>query len=153
MKTRIYIDTSVIGGYYDNEFMVDTRLFFNRIEKKNFDIYLSEVSHAELSVAPQKVRNVLKRIPLDCLIELQFTEEAKQVADIYIKDKVLGIASLNDAYHIAIATVNRIDVVVSWNFKHIVNFNKIRLFNAVNLKLGYPAIDIRSPKELISYEN
>lgn len=75
------------------------------------------------------------------------------MADAYIEDNVLGTASLNDAYHIAMATVNQLDVVVSWNFKHIVNFNKIRLFNAVNLKLGYPAIDIRSPKELISYEN
>ena len=65
----------------------------------------------------------------------------------------MGKASLNDAYHIAIATVNRMDVLVSWNFKHIVNLDKIRLFNAINMKLGYPIIDIRPPKELIKYED
>ena len=60
---------------------------------------------------------------------------------------------MDDAYHIAIATVNRVDVLLSWNFKHIVNWDKIRLFNAINMKNGYPSIDIRSPKELLKYED
>ena len=60
-------------------------------------------------------------------------------------EKVLGQASMNDAYHIAIASVNRLDCLISWNFKHIVNFDKIKLFNSINLKLGYPQIDIRTP--------
>ncbi len=71
----------------------------------------------------------------------------------YINEKILGVASMDDAYHIAIATVNRIDVLLSWNFKHIVNWDKIRLFNAINMKNGYPSIDIRSPKELLKYED
>jgi len=69
------------------------------------------------------------------------------LAETYIAEKTLGKASLNDAYHIAIATINRINVLVSWNFKHIVNLNKIRLFNSVNVKLGYSLIEIRCPKE------
>ena len=92
-------------------------------------------------------------IPQECIVVLEFSEEAQQLANNYIEEKVLGKASLNDAYHIAIATVNRIDVLVSWNFKHIVNLDKIRLFNAINMKLGYPTIDIRAPKELIKYED
>ncbi len=51
--------------------------------------------------------------------------------------------------HIAVATLGRVDVVVSWNFKHIVNLNRIRLYNSVNLKLGYPMIEIRSPREVL----
>lgn len=84
---------------------------------------------------------------------LDFSKEARELADKYISEKALGTASLNDAYHIAIATVNRIDVLASWNFRHIVNLDKIRLFNAINLKFRYPVIDIRAPKELIRYED
>lgn len=93
------------------------------------------------------------KIPMDCLVILDFTKEAQELAENYLNEKILGKASFNDAYHIAIATVNRIDVLVSWNFRHIVNLDKIRLFNSINMKLGYPAIEIRSPKELIKYED
>jgi len=153
MKPRIYIDTSVIGGYYDKEFETDTKLFFDGIRTRNYNVYLSEISNIELLPAPQRVKDLVKEIPSDCLIFLNFTEEAEELAEKYLAEKILGKASMNDAYHIAIATVNRIDVLVSWNFKHIVNLDKIRLFNAVNMKYGYPSIDIRTPKELIKYED
>ncbi len=128
-------------------------MFFKRIINKEYNIHLSEISDFELLSAPQQVKDVVKLIPPDCLIKLEFTKEAEELADSYITEKILGKASLDDAYHIAIATINRIDVLISWNFKHIVNLDKIRLFNALNLKLGYPVIDIRSPKELIKYED
>jgi len=75
------------------------------------------------------------------------------LAETYLNERILGKASLNDAYHIAIATVNRLDVLVSWNFKHIVNYDKIKLFNSINLRLGYPIIEIRSPKDFLRNEN
>jgi predicted nucleic acid-binding protein len=153
MRQRIYIDTSVIGGYFDEEFEADTRLFFERIFNKDFDIFISEISTVELLQAPEHVKEVMGQIPSDCLTKLEFSEDAQELASNYLKEKILGAASLNDAYHIAIATANRIDILVSWNFRHIVNVDKIRLFNAVNLKLGYPVIDIRSPNELIKYED
>ena len=153
MSLRVYIDTSVIGGYYDKEFETDTKLFFKRIRNKDFIIYISQISNIELLPAPQKVKDLIAEIPPECLINLDFTEEARNLANTYIKEKILGKASFNDAYHIAIATVNRIEVLVSWNFKHIVNLDKIHLFNGVNLKSGYPVIDIRTPKELIKYED
>jgi predicted nucleic acid-binding protein len=152
MKQRIYIDTSVIGGYFDEEFEADTIKMFDRIRNKDFDVYFSEISSGELILAPQKVKELFNEIPIDCLFELEFTEEIMDLANNYIEENILTEKSLNDAYHIAHATVNRIDILVSWNFRHIVNLNKIRLFNAVNLKLGYPVIDIRSPKELLIYE-
>jgi len=153
MKQRIYIDTSVLGGYFDKEFETDTKLFFKRIEKKEILIHLSEISQIELLPAPQHVKGLVQTIPQDCLVMLDFSKEGQELANNYISEKALGTASLNDAYHIAIATVNRIDVLASWNFRHIVNLDKIRLFNAINLKFGYPVIDIRAPNELINYED
>lgn len=81
------------------------------------------------------------------------SDDAKLLAEAYINEKVLGKSSLNDAYHIALATINRLDCLVSWNFKHIVNYDKIKLFNSINLKLGYPLIDIRTPLEFLKDES
>jgi predicted nucleic acid-binding protein len=153
MQLRIYIDTSVIGGYFDDEFEVDTKAFFKRIFNKEFIIYFSEISEAELSLAPDFVKELKTRIPTECYKFLELDNETRDLAMTYINEKILGKSSLNDAFHIAIATVNRLDVVVSWNFKHIVNFDKIKLFNSTNLRLSYPLIDIRSPKEFIRYES
>lgn len=58
-----------------------------------------------------------------------------------------------DAQHIATATISRVDVLVSWNFKHIVNLEKIHGYNSVNLRLGYPILEIRTPIEVIDYED
>lgn len=143
----------MLGGYFDKEFEVDTKLFFKRVFAKEYDIYLSEISNIELLPAPQYVKDLADSIPTDCLVIVDFSNEAQELANQYVDEKILGKASLNDAYHIAIATVNRIDVLVSWNFRHIVNLDKILLFNGVNMKLGYPVIDIRAPKELIRYED
>ena len=153
MKPRIYIDNSVIGGYYDEDFEQETKQFFQRIEKKDFYVYFSEVNEAELSLAPEHVRKLKNKIPTECYRFIELDEEARQLGNAYIEEKILGQASLNDAYHIAIASVNRLDVLVSWNFRHIVNYNKIILFNSVNLKLGYPTIDIRTPREMLKYDD
>jgi predicted nucleic acid-binding protein len=153
MRPRIYIDTSVIGGYFDEEFEDPTRKLFERIRNKDFDIYFSEVNEAELVLAPPKVQDVKKMIPADCYKYLELSDEIRELALRYISEKTLGQGSLNDAYHIALASVNRLDCLVSWNFKHIVNFDKIKLFNSINLKLGYPLIDIRTPLEFLKDEN
>ncbi len=152
MRQRIYIDNSVIGGYFDEEFEEATKKLFDRIKAKDFDIYFSEVNETELSLAPKHIRDIKKLIPTDCYKYLDLNDDAKKLAETYVSEKALGQASMNDAYHIAIASVNRLDCLVSWNFKHIVNFDKIKLFNSVNFKLGYPLIDIRTPLEFLKYE-
>ena len=149
MKQRIYIDTSVIGGYCDTEFETATRQLFERIVNKEFDVYFSEVNEEELLFAPQQVKEVKDLIPADCFYYLEITEEARQLAQLYISERALGKASENDAYHIALASINRIDCLISWNFKHIVNYDKIRMFNAVNMRFGYPLINISSPLEFL----
>jgi predicted nucleic acid-binding protein len=151
-RQRIYIDTSVIGGYYDVEFEMATRQLFKRIVNKEFDIFFSEVNETELITAPQHVKDVKNLIPSDCFHYISVTDEAEVLMQLYISEKTLGKASENDAYHIALASINKIDCLISWNFKHIVNYDKIKMFNAVNMRFGYPLIDICSPLEFIKYD-
>ena len=143
----------MIGGYYDEIFASDTQVFFKRIENKEFQIFFSNVNETELNLAPDHIQKVKSKIPSDCLKHVVLDEESKTLGEQYIDARILAWKNLNDAYHIAIASVNRLDLLVSWNFKHIVNYDKIRLFNSVNLKLGCPEIDIRTPQELINYED
>jgi predicted nucleic acid-binding protein len=149
MKQRIYIDTSVIGGYFDKEFSEATRQLFARIADREFDVYFSEINEAELQNAPPQVKSVKELIPADSYHYIEMSDEVKVLALLYISEKALGKASRNDAYHIALASVNRIDCLISWNFKHIVNYDKIKMFNAINMRFGYPLIDIRSPLEFL----
>jgi predicted nucleic acid-binding protein len=156
MKNRklvLYIDTSVIGGYYDIEFERETKLLFQAVLNNEFDIVYSNITDDELINAPEKVRNLLSTIPNSNKTRIELTEDAMQLADAYIAENVVGKTSREDCFHIALATIYKADVLVSWNFKHIVNVIRIRGYNAVNMKLGYQTIDIRSPKEIIVYEN
>lgn len=78
--------------------------------------------------------------------------EAIELADRYAAHGILPPKFRNDMLHIAIATVSNADVVASWNFRHIVRFDKIQLFNAVNIESGYKPIAIHSPREIASHD-
>ena len=151
-KLNLYLDTSVIGGYFDVEFEDVTKILFQNILKNEFHIIYSTVTEDELINAPKKVRELLNSIPDKFKTRIELTEESVMLGDAYIEENVVGKTSREDCFHIALATIYKADILVSWNFKHIVNVYRIRGYNAVNLKLGYSAIDIRSPKEIISYE-
>jgi len=114
VKLRIYIDTSIVGGFFDKEFAEPTKALFERLKRKEVVFVLSNVLKKELLNAPQQV---------------------------------------DDCQHIAIATINKVDILASWNFKHIVNISRIRGYNSVNMKNGYTTLEIRNPRELIEYEN
>lgn len=152
MKLRVYIDTSVIGGCLDEEFKSASKKLIDKFISGEMKVIISELTTLELQDAPIEVKNILKRIPVRNVEQVELTEEAVNLARKYITGGVIGNSKLVDAEHIAIATVNRVDVVVSWNFKHIVNLERIHGFNAVNLKAGYPLLEIRSPWEVITYE-
>ena len=107
----------------------------------------------ELINAPQKVRELLYNYSSDKFERIELTEEAIKLAGTYIAEKVVEKTSLVDCRHIALATINKVDVLVSWNFKHILNLDKIKECNSVNLRLGYHLIEVRSPKNLINYGN
>ncbi len=149
---RIYLDTSVIGGYYDSEFEEDTRILFEKIKLEQFHVVLSDITEGELQEAPEMIRNLFTELSAGLSTKIELTEEAVQLADTYLAEKVVGKTSRVDCFHIALATIHQVDILVSWNFKHIVNVQRIRGYNAVNMKMGYPTIDIRSPKEIIYYE-
>jgi predicted nucleic acid-binding protein len=153
MKQRIYIDTSVIGGFYDEEFQEDTRALFQRLENNEIVFVVSDLLDLELLEAPERVRELIGKYSAEKFERVLLTEDAIQLADAYITEKVVGRTSLEDCRHIALATINRVDVLASWNFKHIVNLDRIKGYNSVNLRLGFPMIEIRSPKDLIKYGN
>lgn len=83
---------------------------------------------------------------------LRLTEPAAELAQRYLAERVLGPGMLADAEHIAMASVARVDVLVSWNFKHIVNLQRIHGYHDVNRRLGYPALEIRTPREVLGDE-
>ncbi|MBI5471831.1 MAG: PIN domain protein [Ignavibacteriae bacterium] len=153
MKKRVYIDTSVVGGYFDEEFSVPTKRFFQRVEKKEITLVVSDLMELELANAPTQVRQLLLQFPHDCFERIELAEDVVRLADAYISEGVVGKTSIEDCRHIALATVNNVDVLASWNFKHIVNLDRIQGYNSVNLKFGYPIIEIPSPEELVKYEN
>ncbi len=151
MKSRIYIDTSVVGGYFDEEFSEPTKKLFERLENKEIIFVISDLLELELIGAPQNVRELLYNFSADKFERIHLTEDAIQLADTYITEKVIGKTSLEDCRHIALATINKVDVLASWNFKHIVNLDRIKGYNSVNYRFGYPMIEIRSPKDLVNY--
>jgi predicted nucleic acid-binding protein len=151
-KIKLYFDTSVIGGYYDKEFENETQLIFKDVIENKYALSISDLTIRELIKAPDNVRNLLKDKQISHSI-LLVNDEVLDLAKEYIRENVVGETSFEDCIHIALATVNEIDILVSWNFKHIVNINRIRGYNAINIKNGYSHLEIRSPKDIIEYED
>ncbi len=152
-RQRLYLDTSVFGGFYDEEFVEFTVPLFNRLNSREFKLLFSTVTQDELENAPEKVRNLVKQLKADNTEFLEITDEAVDLATEYIDEKVVGKTSYADCLHIALATINRADYLISWNFKHIVNVQRIRGYNAINLKNGYQLLEIRSPRDFVNYED
>jgi predicted nucleic acid-binding protein len=152
VKPRIYIDTSVFGGYFDEEFRDHTIPLFDRIKNGEFIILFSTVTQDELENAPEKVKDLLKSLKADLTEFIEITNDTIDLASEYVIEKVVGKTSYADCLHIALATINRVDFLVSWNFKHIVNMERIRGYNSINIKNGYKQLEIRSPREFEKYE-
>ena len=123
--------------------------FDERIIKGNKVLMVSGITLRELSLAPEQVQEIYKKIPGEYIEYIEITNEVELLAKKYVSEKAVSSKFLGDAYHIAAATIHRVDVLVSWNFKHIVNINRIRLYNSVNLKYGYNLIEIRTPMEVL----
>jgi len=150
-KLRIYVDTSVFGGAFDHEFMDTSTTLFNQIRKGLFSLCVSEVVLREIENAPEKVRSFLNKL-LSVSEIVPITKECIELREQYIKKGIVSRKYLDDALHVASATIARCDIIVSWNFKHIVHYEKISLYNAINKLNGYKEIFINSPSEVIIYE-
>jgi len=152
MKSRIYTDTSVLGGCEDEEFAGHSVRLMEGFVRGELVLVLSGLTVQELAEAPAEIRRRLARVPEAHIETLQLDAEAKELAEAYIAAGVLTAKMRADAQHIAMATVGRVDVLVSWNFQHIVNLRRIHGYNSVNLRKGYPMIEIRTPREVLSDE-
>jgi hypothetical protein len=152
MALRIYADTSVIGGYEDEEFLDASRRLIRSFAAGEFIMVLSELTLRELDQAPSSLRAVLATIPEAFVEILSLTDDAHDLASAYIEGGVLPESKRADALHIAIATLGRVDVLVSWNFRDMVNLHRIHGYNSVNLRRGYPMLEIRSPVEVLHVE-
>ncbi len=148
-RLRIYPDTSVFGGLFDDEFRVPSVTFWDAVAGGAFDVVVSALTEAELRRAPERVRAMVARVPRDWLVTVRESAEADELGRAYVLRGVVPERMWNDALHVALATIAGAQVVVSWNFRHMVNVTRIRSYQAVNLEMGYPTIDIRTPKEVV----
>ena len=153
MKQRFYFDTSVFGGVYDIEFDEVTLQLFERVKLGQVICVYSDLTESELVDAPEKVREYFESLPKRNMERVLVNDEIIDLASKYIEEKVVGETSFDDCLHIAAATINEVDLLVSWNFKHIVNVYRIRGYNSINLRMNYTSLEIRSPKEIIQYED
>lgn len=149
-RLLIYADASVIGGCEDTEFKEESLALLEAFKRGEHMLVLSQHTLRELLGAPAEVRNRLNEVPVEHQLLIEDDPEAFNLADAYLGRRIVGPGSRADALHVALATVGRVDVLVSWNFRHIVNFGRIRLFNAVNIELGYGLLEIRTPREVLS---
>lgn len=146
---RIYLDTSVFGGYFEPEFEIWTKILFDKIQKGDYKFVYSKLTDIELNPAPERVKNLAKILQQGSFEFIDFSDRALELAEYYLKENVVGKTSRADCIHIALATLNHVDVLVSWNFKHMVNINRIRGYNAVNYKFGHKILEIRTPREIL----
>jgi hypothetical protein len=149
IKPNIYIDTSVIGGCFDDEFSEVSNELFEEFKSGKKIAVVSDITLLELKDAPKYVKNKLDEIPAEFKKIISFTDEATELANKYINEKIISINFKEDARHIALATIERVDILASWNFKHVVNVVRINGYNSINLKEGYHLLEIRSPLEIL----
>ena len=153
MKQRFYFDTSVFGGVYDIEFEEETLQLFERVKLGKIVCVYSDLTETELIKAPQNVKKYFNELPKENTERVIVNGEIIELATKYLEEKVVGKTSFDDCLHIATATLNKVDMLVSWNFKHIVNIYRIRGYNSINIKMNYSSLEIRSPKEILEYED
>jgi predicted nucleic acid-binding protein len=150
---RFYFDTSVFGGVFDVEFEEATLQLFERVKLGQLICVFSDLTETELLNAPENVKLHFKNLSVENTERVIVTDEILLLATKYVEEKVVGQTSFDDCIHIATATIYKADILVSWNFKHIVNVYRIRGYNSINIRSNYQALEIRSPKEILKYED
>ena len=149
MKLRVYLDTSVFSAYCDSRVtdrQAATEEFWAR--REDFDLATSETAREELAEVPDEaVRTRLWALLQEVKIE-PVTQEMRELARHYIGAGVFSPVMLNDALHVAAAVLTRQDVVLSWNFKHLVNRRRRAQVNQVNISLGLATVEIVAPPEV-----
>ena len=148
-RVRVYADTSVYGGVFDTEFAFASSKFFEEVRAGRFQLVLSATVGEEIAGAPALVRQFFETVRKG-VEEVPVSRDAVELEEAYIAAGIVGARWQTDALHVALASVPRCQLIVSWNFNHIVHFDKIGLYNAVNALHSYGAIAIHSPPEVIN---
>lgn len=156
---KIYLDTSIYGvisNKKDYRYILTKNLFDVILNNNVIRIYYSPILLHELKGAPVRSRKILEKLILNKKAkQLRHRDEIKHLAYTYMNEGVLTPKSIEDAAHIAYASFYNIDLVLTWNMKHMANFIAKEKYNDVNLRLGYPAIRIRTGEEgykLLTYK-
>jgi hypothetical protein len=147
-KMRVYLDASVFGGYFDDEFAESTKPFFDALLAGQATALISDTLVRELAGAPERVRDLLRQVMTGNCIYLEAGDETDDLRDAYLTAGVLPPKWADDALHVSHASVARADVMVSWNFKHLVNPSRIRAFDGVNTTQGYGPVVIMTPLDV-----
>ena len=148
---KVYVDTSVFGGFFDREFSEPSKVFFDEIKRQRFTLVTSAVVQAEIAPSPENVRKLFDEMIM--MADMAHVDSAAlNLQESYLKEGIVTANSSNDALHVALATTAKCDLIASWNFKHIVHCEKIPKYNAINTLQGYSGIGIFSPLEVIAEE-
>ena len=147
---KVYADTSVFGGVCDEEFAEPSKEFFDEVKSGKFSLVVSALVQAEIAAAPEEVQGFFRRVAEAAEIA-ELTQEVLELRNAYLNAGVVTPKSIDDAAHVAVATISGCRMIISWNFKHIVHFQKIPKYNAVNALKGYRSIEIFSPSQVIDY--
>ncbi|MCL2744422.1 MAG: hypothetical protein FWE67_11290 [Planctomycetaceae bacterium] len=146
---RVYVETSVISGMFDSDdHPVKTQPFWDAVKRGEICVVLSDALEDENRHSPQHVRDFFAAIPKTQIERIISTEESDRLAAVYVAARIVSPRHLTDSKHVALATVARADAIVSWNCRHIVNDNRIDIYNDINEALGYPRIEIRTPDKV-----
>ena len=146
---RVYVDSSVVGGAFNKRTAQETRPFWEAVQRGEMVVILSDVLEKELRKAPERARDYVDTLPKSQIERVLSTNESDSLAAQYIAENVVGESSFDDCAHVALATIAHADVLVSWNMKHLANLDRKRGYNSVNMKLGYPQIEILTPNMVI----
>ena len=150
LPERVYVESSVVSGVFDsNDHPVRVKPFWDAVFAGKIRVVLSDTLEDEIALAPQHVREFYRTIPESQIEQIVATDESNRLSARYIAEGIVTENSKNDSRHVALASVARVDVLVSFNCTHIVKLNRIRKYNAINVLLGYPTIEIRTPDEVI----
>ena len=150
-KLKLYLDTSIFNFVFADDAPQErdlTRKFFKQVDQ--YEIYFSDIVIKEVARCHSPKReNILRLIDQHDFEELSLDEQARILARKYIKEGIIPAKYMDDAHHIAIASVNGIDAILSWNFEHIVKLKTKREVVGINMFMGYGPIDIYSPLEVV----
>ncbi|MBN1341419.1 MAG: type II toxin-antitoxin system VapC family toxin [Phycisphaerae bacterium] len=149
---RAYADTSVFGGAFDEEFARASHIFFEQVRSSRLRLVLSPIVEEEISDAPDEVGKLYASIASISEVA-PLTAEVVRLQEAYLEASIVGRRWAADALHVAHASVHGCQVIVSWNFKHIVHYDKVAMYNAINTREGFSPIGIHTPQEVIDYES